>query len=878
MNVIRRTGLLALLVALTACSGPSSTTPPDPTLYTEPNAWTGSMPDGAEQLSPQEFQARVASGDLTVVSTASLAAQAKARQDQFDQDRSFLQGLSSKSPYETALLTAASGVQDAGGDQQATLPGGQTVTLNGIATQLRDAADAERLAASSANALRDYAVSYSLMPAALQARAASPSSLQGQPASQVRAALGHLNGLLGSVPNLGRVRLDPAGRLSPQGTLNAGNGSDNNGPCSSPGGIGASFWYPLKNFLSPIKDQGSRGTCWAFAAVAALDSREAVQNGSATNLSEQFLVNKVKQDWDKDNYVDGYWSENALNLATDKGQALLGEGGWTYNRSPNRPEYKAGDSDSYAHSCDNYTGTCSDSSHQSRESCTSVVFTFCAYNGVRFDGPGVHANHTVQAWKSGDTFDLNRYVALMADGHALLASFTVYRGFMDDAASGQGYVTNFSATKLEGGKDVKGSYGGHAVLIVGYIDNTSISANPLLGGVPLAPGGGGYFIVKNSWGCNVADAGYWYVPVEYVKQYFNRLSYLDFDARRSDAWTREQATPGGAANIAITTNPARADLRVQTDVSQWFKVSQAVGAAISLTVTTDRGEPIYSGPWNSGPFGQNLYYTFTSAGSRTMTLVAHTGATDTRATLVVNVVNTPPTLTLQAAGSPHQGEPYPIAALIKDINEPDSTVVCANTTWAVDAPDTLSGATGCNQKVTFGTTGSRQVRVTTTDRDGAGASQTLTLTVLPPSENPYPRVLSAGVYAHDFHSSGAIRGCYDTAVSNGTTIILAQTGCTFGIGAPPQRYSAQVQVENPQNEALTYDWTLYITDERGESVLYRTLASGSSTFPLHNYANAVEVTQPCRITVRVNAPDPARSKGPTTVWTGQCTYDAVQIN
>lgn len=886
-----------LLAALAACSSGPSTggqnpgTDPPSTLFTETNAWTGELPADAEQITSADFQAQVASGELTLVSATSLAAQKAARQQQYLQDKATLTAVADKSEYLTALLAEANSVPDAPADQQASLPGGQTVVLDGLATRLRVAAEAERQGSSLGNGTDDYARTYELLPPEVQARSPSPDSLKGQSAAQVRSALNALDAQLNAAADLDRLRAEPAGSvLRAQAAIDPGNGSDNNAPCAAPKGLQAAFWFPLKTFLSPIKDQGRRGTCWAFAATAALDSREAVQNGAASNLSEQFLVNKVKEDWDSDDYVDGYTSEKALNSAADRGQAMPPEGSWTYNRSLNRPTDQSG-SGAYANSCTDYSGTCSDTSHQSRRVCTTVVFKFCGYKSVSFTGPGVAAGHTIQAWKSGETFNLNRYRTLMAGGHALLASFTVYRGFMDDAAGNGGYVTNFSQTKFTKNADgttseVKDNYGGHAVLIVGYIDNVSIGANPLLASIPQAPGGDGYFIVKNSWGCAAADAGYWYVPVAYVKQNFNRLSYLDFDARRSDAWKNAQATPGGAAGVSVLTNPARADLRVQTDVAQWFKVSQSVGAATTLTVTSDQGETLYSGPWTvaSGTFGQSLNYTFATAGARTLTLVARTGATETRASLVVNVVNTAPALSLSGSGVAYQGVAYPVTAVVSDLNESGAAKLCASTTWAADAPDTLASGTGCLQTVTFGATGPRQVRVVTHDSDGASTARTLSVTVQPPPVNPYPKISAAGVYARDFHNaSGVLRGCYDTAVGVGASINLSDKGCTqLVVGTPPpapQRYSGGVTVDNPSGEALTYDWTLYVTNPQtgAERVLESAIAQATPGFQLYSPYNAGTTTTPCRLSVRVNAPEASRSKS-QTVWSGSCTYETFRLN
>jgi C1A family cysteine protease len=60
------------------------------------------------------------------------------------------------------------------------------------------------------------------------------------------------------------------------------------------------------------------------------------------------------------------------------------------------------------------------------------------------------------------------------------------------------------------------------VHVVGYLSNTD-----LLKKIPTAPpgAGGGYFIIKNSWGACDGDAGYKYMPVDY------------FEAEVWDLWT-----------------------------------------------------------------------------------------------------------------------------------------------------------------------------------------------------------------------------------------------------------------------------------------------------------------------------------------------------
>ena len=299
------------------------------------------------------------------------------------------------------------------------------------------------------------------------------------------------------------------------------------------------------------------------------------------------------------------------------------------------------------------------------------------------------------------------------------------------------------------------------------------------------------------------------------------------------------------------------------------------GCNVPVTVVSDK----------DGPLPTAGKYTFATEGLRRITVTARdTQGSTVSKSFYLRVNNTAPTLTLQSAGDPVQGERYSVAAQITDPNEADPSKLCQSTLWSVDAPDTLATASGCLQTVVFGTSGARQVRVTTTDSDGGSAVQTLTLNVQPPPANPYPRITGAGVYSRDSSGSGPFRYCTDVAVPNNPdqAIDLSLDGCTLAIiGDPPKRYAAKVTVENPQNEALTYDWRLTINPARGVSFdLISASASTSTSFPLNNRTvngvpiSGTVVTEACTVTVAVHAPDPKRSKPAAPVWTGTCRYTA----
>jgi hypothetical protein len=871
----------SLVMVLSACPT-TPVVPLDNTLFSEQNAWKGEIPADAQAVSPEEFQRAINAGEAVISSDATVAAQTEARNKQFQEDNRFLQALPNKPAYVQELLAKSANLSGFDGDQQVTLPNGQKVVVFGLANQLREAAETEKLAQSASNALSDYGLSYSLLPGGLQSQLPKPDGLQGKSLGEVHLALTQLNALLGTPVGSASIRSarpetsGSFGRLGAQ-AIASGNGNDQDSTCNAPTSLVAQYWFPLKSFISPVKRQANRGVCWAFAALGAVESRERVQNNNRVDLSEQFLVNKVKQDWDDDDYNDGYLAVSALNLAADKGQVLLPESGWTYNPSNGRGAGNDDDAASFANSCNDYNGTCSDTTHQSRRVCTRVIFKFCAYATVNFAGSGVTSSRTTQIWKSGDKFELDKYRNYLSGGQVILASLTVYRGFLNDVKT-DGVVSNYSKTSLDAsGKEINGGSGGHAVQIIGFLTNLEMTRF----GITPKIGGGGYFIIKNSWGCGAADGGYYYVPADYIEQTFKSLSVLNFDARRSDAWNKEQATPGSteAPQIQIITNPTRVDVRVETNLASFFKVTHSVAGNVNLSVTSSVDGVLFNGPWSTSKdviAGPELKRTLASQGSRTLTLVANYAGNQSQASLSVNAVNTAPTLSLQYGATANQGVAFAMTAIVGDINEPDPSALCANTTWAVDAPDSLSSTTGCSVSVTFGTTGSRQVRVSTRDRESLSTAFTQTLAVQPPPLNPYPVIMDTDMAS--WGDGVNVGGCFEFLVFNGRTINLFERGCANAGQPVPWRYFADITVNNPSNETLTYDWKLYVGSGINETVHIGNPASRLAKFDLYTPYNAGETTSDCRVTVKVNAPEASRSKGPVTVWTGRCTHNTFRLN
>jgi len=81
-------------------------------------------------------------------------------------------------------------------------------------------------------------------------------------------------------------------------------------PCLPTRDLPESFdWRDVNgtDFTTPIKNQGSCGSCWAFATVAPLECNIKIKDGDEVDLSEQWLVNCNQDGWDCDG---GWWAHD----------------------------------------------------------------------------------------------------------------------------------------------------------------------------------------------------------------------------------------------------------------------------------------------------------------------------------------------------------------------------------------------------------------------------------------------------------------------------------------------------------------------------------------------------------------------------------------
>jgi hypothetical protein len=216
----------------------------------------------------------------------------------------------------------------------------------------------------------------------------------------------------------------------------------------------------LRERIPPVRNQGARGTCVAFACTAV---REFLlgEESARGDLSEQFLYWDCKQ-WD--GYPgSGTWIR--VGMARLRQDGVCTEPVWPYNPHP------------------------------------------IAGNEGQGPPPGdaveMAADHRIGASDKLRARWVDTLRQALADGRPVAFAVPVFTYWFTEPVRSTGDVRLPLSTDNE--------EGGHAMCIVGYEDDPEVA-------------GGGFFLVRNSWGTTWAggsavEPGYARIPYAYIAQY-----------------------------------------------------------------------------------------------------------------------------------------------------------------------------------------------------------------------------------------------------------------------------------------------------------------------------------------------------------------------
>ncbi|UCG95691.1 MAG: DUF333 domain-containing protein [archaeon] len=213
-------------------------------------------------------------------------------------------------------------------------------------------------------------------------------------------------------------------------------------------------------WLTPVKDQGLCGSCWAFSSVGNLEARHEINEKESRlnpDLSEEYLVSDCHDNLYQD--CCGGWMEVALNFTTYEG--ITDESCFPYVDA-------SGCTCPSAHNCDpgcayDTGNNCSDATCSDR--CSDYADRLWKVGGADYSS----------YWTDFSNEELEQW--LIDRGPLTIAIYMV------DNPDAQGFIDCGA-----------GGTSGHAVILAGYNDTGNNSTS--------------YWILKNSWGSGWGDNGY----------------------------------------------------------------------------------------------------------------------------------------------------------------------------------------------------------------------------------------------------------------------------------------------------------------------------------------------------------------------------------
>jgi len=384
--------------------------------------------------------------------------------------------------------------------------GSQVVELQSPYQSLAELGASLRLQSDRENLEKYYRLAHRVASANVRQQHTDPSQLPSMSLSAIQVELDHLihDAAFDGIHHHPIAIALPPSAATCAAEKGFEDGTDGtNGTCTSyaPNGIMRTVSFPLKNDLTCVRNQARRGTCVAFGTTAAIESAVHVQNGNKVNLSEQhaYWYGETTVGF-SGRYSYGLNTADYLQELDASGYQLVREKIWNYNPSTFIDPQSG---NVYPDSCDGYSGEeCTDYAFQSDE-----VFAGGVYSHPN-PMPNAAAFGLSEATEIGTSAGNLDFGKLLLDADIpLVVAVDVTNSFI--SPDSDGYVSYVAGEAV---------LGGHAMQVAGWVENADLPA--------AAPDGdgGGYFVLKNSWGEGAGDCGYYYVPFDYMLEYARTLT------------------------------------------------------------------------------------------------------------------------------------------------------------------------------------------------------------------------------------------------------------------------------------------------------------------------------------------------------------------
>lgn len=261
--------------------------------------------------------------------------------------------------------------------------------------------------------------------------------------------------------------------------------------------------YP--DFFPDIRDQNQRGTCVAFATTALNEYIHGrVRHEASPRLSEEFLYwasrNRQYQDFPWTCHQCGTFIHSAMKAIIEIGQC-------TYETLPYRGSDRPCNLQLLQGDVEDDSCVCEHDNHEKKNS-------FLALSDIPQDIRAQAQNFRLADWKVAKLHTVDTIKRVLREGYPVAVGVRIYLSWYSPTSRHSGIIKLPFRLELN---DWKYQLGGHAMLIVGYEDDTTETSWP-------TPGGGG-FVIRNSWGTSWGDEsvngfppGYGLLPYAYLSE------------------------------------------------------------------------------------------------------------------------------------------------------------------------------------------------------------------------------------------------------------------------------------------------------------------------------------------------------------------------